>query len=255
MTMDKETEILKTRLLDLGNRAYRNAMFTFSPFLSLADQQLLEEIKKELGNVKISLCGGHELPERVMARFGDPEELGYEEDFPIVCIHIRPLLKKFADQLSHRDFLGAFMNLSIERNTLGDILIEDKEAYLFCNEKVADYILEELTTVKHTKILAERLEKFDIKIPKKEPVIKELLVSSLRIDSVLAKVYQLSRSEAVLLFREKKVFVNGKLQESNSYFLKEEDMVTARGYGRFIFKRQISVTKKEKLKLEIAKFE
>lgn len=252
--MDKETEILKKRLLDLGNQSYRNNMFTFSPFLSLAEQQILDEVKRELGNVKMTEYGGYDLPERVMVRFGDPEELGYEEKFPIVCIHIRPLLKKFADSLTHRDFLGAVMNLSIERNTLGDILIEDNEAYLFCHEKVSEYICQELVSVKHTKIICNT-EEFHSEIHLKDPVLHELLVSSLRIDGVVARAYQLSRSEAVLLFREKRIFVNGKLQENNSYFLKEGDMITARGYGRFIFNRQISVTRKEKLKLEIAKYE
>lgn len=252
--MDKDTEILKKRLVDLANQSYRNNMFTFSSFLSLSEQQLLLELKKEMGDIKVTMEGGYELPERVMLRFGNPEELGYEETFPIVCLHIRPLLKKFADQLTHRDFLGAVMNLSIERNTIGDIIIEDKEAFLFCHEKVADYICSELTKVKHTNILCEKTV-FESKAVIKEPVSYEILVASERIDGVVAKTYNFSRSQAVVLFREKRVFVNGKQQENNSYFLKEGDTVTVRGYGKFIYRKLIAVSKKEKLRLEIAKFE
>ena len=41
-------------------------------------------------------------------------------------------MKKFAEDLTHRDFLGALMNLGIERGTLGDIILQEKEAFLFC---------------------------------------------------------------------------------------------------------------------------
>lgn len=252
--MDKETEILKKRLLDLANQSYRNNMFCFSPFLSLSEQQLLEDLKKEMGNIKVTADGGYEFPERVVLRFGDPDELGYEEPFPIVCLHIKPLLKKFADQLTHRDFLGAVMNLSIERNTIGDIVIEGQEAFLFCHDKVASYICEELSKIKHTTVICERTV-FSSNAVLKEPVSYEILVASERIDGVVAKIYHFSRSQSVLLFREKRIFVNGKQQENNSYFLKEGDIVTVRGFGKFIYDKQISVTKKEKLRLQILKFE
>ena len=47
MYMDKETVVLKKRLLDLANQSYKNNMYTFSGFLSLHEQQLIEEICRE----------------------------------------------------------------------------------------------------------------------------------------------------------------------------------------------------------------
>lgn len=252
--MDKETEILKKRLLDLGNQSYRNNMFTFTGFLSLAEQQLLQDVKKELGSISVTLFGGSELSERAVARFGNSEELGYEENFPIVCVHIRPLLKKFSDDLTHRDFLGALMNLGIERSTIGDINIRDNECFLFCLDKIADYICEELTKIKHTSVICSQTEITE-EFLQVSPVPYEILVSSNRIDGVISRVYNFSRSQSVELFRAKKIFVNGKQQENNSYFLKEGDVVTVRGFGKFIYFRQISVTKKDKLRLEIGKYE
>ena len=41
-------------------------------------------------------------------------------------------IEKFADNFSHRDFLGAIMNLGIEREVVGDIAIKGKKAYIFC---------------------------------------------------------------------------------------------------------------------------
>jgi len=86
-------------------------------------------------------------------------------------------------------------------------------------------------------------------------VPKEVLVASCRIDGVLAKVYNISRTGSLELFRSGKVFVNGKLMENNSYVLKAGDSVTARGFGKFIFKEEVYKTKKDKLRIWIEKYE
>jgi len=252
--MDKETIVLKKRLLDLANQSYQNNMFTFSGFLSLHEQQLVEEIRRENAFIKATLYGGNTDCERVMVRFGDKDELGYEEDFPIDCIKIEPLIEKFADALTHRDFLGAVMNLGIERNTIGDIFVQGKSAFLYCHNKMTEYLLDELDKIKHTHVKCRVINDVG-ELPVSEPVPKEVLVASCRIDGVLAKVYNISRTGSLELFRSGKVFVNGKLMENNSYVLKAGDSVTARGFGKFIFKEEVYKTKKDKLRIWIEKYE
>ena len=252
--MDKETIVLKKRLLDLANQSYQNNMFTFSGFLSLHEQQLVEEIRRENAFIKATLYGGNTDCERVMVRFGDKDELGYEEDFPIDCIKIEPLIEKFADALTHRDFLGAVMNLGIERNTIGDIFVQGKSAFLYCHNKMTEYLLDELDKIKHTHVKCRVINDVG-ELPVSEPVPKEVLVASCRIDGVLAKVYNISRTGSLELFRSGRVFVNGKLMENNSYVLKAGDSVTARGFGKFIFKEEVYKTKKDKLRIWIEKYE
>lgn len=252
--MDKETIVLKKRLLDLANHSYQNNMFTFSGFLSLHEQQLIEEIRKENAFIAVTLYGGNTDCERMMARFGNKEELGYEEAFPIRCIKIEPLIEKFADALTHRDFLGAVMNLGIERNTIGDIFVQGKSAYLYCHQKMAEYLLEELNKVKHTHVKCHLIDSVE-ELPTVEPISKEVLVSSCRIDGVISKVYNISRTGSLELFRSGRIFVNGKLIENNSYVLKAGDSVTVRGFGKFIFKEEVYKTKKEKLRILIEKYE
>jgi RNA-binding protein YlmH len=252
--MDKETVLLKKHLLDLANQSYQNNMFTFTGFLSLHEQQLLAEVQKETGSIRVDLYGGNEECERVMARFGNPDELGYEEEFPIVCIKIEPLIEKFADSLTHRDFLGAIMNLGIERSTIGDIFVQGKSAFVYCYKKMAEYFLEELDKVKHTNVRCKIVE--DVaQLPISEPTPQEVLVSSVRMDGVIAKVYNISRTGSLELFRTGRVFVNGKLMENNAYLLKEGDMVTARGFGKFSYIREITVTKKDKVRILVGKYE
>lgn len=251
--MDKEIVLLKKHLLDLANQSYQNNMFTFTGFLSLHEQQLIEEIRKEIGSTYVSLYGGNDDCERVMARFGNPEELGYEEEFPICCIKIEPLIEKFADALTHRDFLGAIMNLGIERSTIGDIFVQRKSAFVYCNKKMAEYFLEELDKVKHTSVKC-RIVTDVADLPVSEPTPQEVLVSSVRVDGVIAKVYNISRTGSLELFRTGRVFVNGKLMENNSYMLKDGDSVTARGFGKFTYVKEVHVTKKDKLRILIEKY-
>lgn len=83
---------------------------------------------------------------------------------------------------------------------------------------------------------------------------KEENVASLRCDGIIASVWKLSRSQSAELFRQKKVFVNSRLQENGSYLLKPEDVVSARGYGKFIFKGERHTTRKGKLVVGIEVF-
>ena len=247
---DKEVAQFKSRLKDLARRSYEQNMFTFTPMLGFMEQTIFGEIEEELRYAGYTIFGGYENAERVMIRFGKPEELGYEEAFPIVLIHMKPLLQKFSDDFSHRDFLGALMNLGISRDLLGDILVGDRQGFLFCQSSIAEYICQELTQVKHTHIscnMAEELSEYEEKLPVEE----EHLVASERLDGMVAQIYTLSRSQSLSLFRDKKVFVNGRLMENNSRSCKPGEIVNVRGFGKFIYDGIGYTTKKGKQRVKI----
>lgn len=239
-------ERLKKRLLELAEKSYCNNQYLFTNFLNMAEMNVFYEVEKEISYVPYTVFGGADNCERVMIRFGSEEIFGYEEPFPICCIQAEPLIEKFADSFTHRDFLGAIMNLGIEREIVGDIAVKGKKAYIFCTEKIAPYIAENLVQVKHTSMRCTILtETPDILKPTLEK--REVTAASERIDAVLGKLCNLSRSQSVLAFREKKVFVNGKQCENNSYLLKNGDIVTCRGFGKFIYEGIQYETKKGKL--------
>ena len=244
--MNQEEELLKKRFRELADQAWQRGSYTFTGFLGLSELSAFYEMEREISFVPHSVFGGSEDAERAMIRFGSEEAFGYAESFPIVCVRICPLQQKFADQLNHRDFLGALMNLGIDRSTLGDIVVRDNEGYLFCTEAIAPFIVENVSRIKHTSVLCEMTQE----PPKqRQEDLKEFTIQipSERIDGVLAKVYHLSRSDSAELFRQKKVFVNGRLCENSSRLLKPEDRVSARGYGKFIYTGQQSISKKGKL--------
>ncbi len=247
---DKEVTQFKSRLRELARRSYEQNMFVFTPMLGFSEQTVFAELEEELRYAGYTMFGGHDNAERVMVRFGKSEELGYEEAFPIVLIHMKPLLQKFSDQFSHRDFLGALMNLGISRDLLGDILVGDRQGFLFCQNTIAEFICSELTQVKHTHIscsIASELSEYEEKPPKEE----EILVASERLDGLVAQIYHLSRSQSLTLFRDKKVFVNGRLTENNSRSCKVGEVINVRGFGKFIYDGIGYTTKKGKQRVKI----
>lgn len=250
--MDEITQ-LQNRLRDLANKSFQQNIYTFSNFLSLADQDAFHRIENELRYASPILIGGHENADRCILRFGNEDVLGYTVPAPIVCIHIKPLLAKFADKLTHRDFLGALMNLGIERATLGDIIAGEKQAYLFCQESIAGYICENLDKVKHTSVSCSLVE--DMKeLITEAPETINVQASSLRVDGIISKVYNLSRNESLELFRTSKVYVNGRLCENNSKSILPGDVINARGYGKFRIAGEPGTTRKGKLVVNIEVF-
>ncbi|MCD8217132.1 MAG: YlmH/Sll1252 family protein [Clostridiales bacterium] len=249
----QEEQALKRRILDLANRCYQSNVYTFSGFLNQGDQALFYEMEREVSFVPWTLFGGGEDCERRILRFGSEEMLGYEEEFPISCLVVQPLMQKFADNLTHRDFLGALMNLGIERDVLGDIIVKDNVGYVFCEDAMAAFLQEHLDKVKHTSVLCEITKECPAAA---RPVFseEELVVSAERCDAVAAKVYNLSRSQSIRLFQAKKVFVNGRQFENNSGALKPGDAVSVRGFGKFIFDGCLNETKKGRIRVKIRRY-
>lgn len=147
--MQQGNELIN-HIADLAKRSYSDSVYTFSGFLSLAEQSEIHAAEKDLAYAGITFFGGTDGCERQMVRFGSFENLGYEENFPIVTLVIAPLNSKFSDDLTHRDFLGAIMNLGVNRDVIGDILVRENTGYIFCDQKIARYLSENLDRVKHT---------------------------------------------------------------------------------------------------------
>ena len=247
--MSEERDLLRKRFLELGERSYSAGIFTFTDFLGLAEQSVFRECARALGGIRYTLFGGAVGCERVMVRFGSEEELGYSVDFPIVCIKAEPKNQKFADKLTHRDFLGALLNLGIERETLGDIAIIDNVGYIFATEDIAPFILAELSRAKHTDLTLSLTE------PPTESLFnterRTIQISGERLDAVIAKTFSLSRDEAQLLFSRGLVFATGREINSVSYQPKTDEVVSVRGKGRFIYRGIEGLSRKGKLNVAV----
>ncbi|MGN1314475.1 MAG: RNA-binding protein [Lachnospiraceae bacterium] len=252
--MDKEDLLLQKRIQELAERSYGQGVYTFTDFLSLPQLDLCLSMENQLRYAGMTLFGGTAECDRKIIRFGNAEGLGYEEPFPIACLAIEPLAEKFAIELTHRDYLGALMNLGIQRENLGDIFVQGKKAWLFCLERIAPFIRKELTQVGRNPVKISQVE-----VPKqllhREKKEVNILASSARLDGIIAKQYHFSRSQSLELFRSKKIYVNGRLCESSSYPLKEGDTVSIRGFGKFQFEGIAYETKKGKFSYRIGVYQ
>ena len=232
--MTREEQQLEKHFRDLARTAYQRGIAVFSDFLNLNELNIFQSLRGEFSYLETETFGGYELAERQIAVFR-PEAPVFYADYPVKCLKITPLNAKFAEELNHRDYLGAVLNLGIDRACLGDILMEEDAAYLFCLERMADFIRDNLTRIRHTSVYVEQVEAENFHY---EPKYKEVsgTVASVRLDKLLALAFNASRSSLTGLIEGGKVFVNGKLVTSNGYEPKEGDLISVRGMGRFRFR-------------------
>jgi len=251
--MTEEEKILIKRFSELAERSYSNGRYIYTPFLSLAETSVLLKQKNELSYAGLTLWGGAPDCERVVARFGSKELCGPAGPFPIKCIKAAPAMQKYADRLTHRDILGALMNLGIERDTVGDIFIRDNIAYILCTAAASALILGELKKAKHTDLILS-----EINSPPAEAAASTeevmLQTASERTDALIAAAYKLSREESAELFRRGLVFSDGGRCENNSAPAKAGAVISVRGFGKFRYLGIVSESRKGKLNVKIAKW-
>jgi len=256
--MEKEV-LFKKRIQDLARYAYNRNIVTFTDFLDLNELHILNNLNLRDAGVTCRLFGGYEMSERQIAAFF-PDALSDINDnyidswkFPIICLEIVPLSPKFAEPLNHRDYLGALLNLGIERSVLGDILIKEQSAFIFCRHHMESFILENCTRIRHTQVMARSIPQFAQLIT---PEFEEITgtVASIRLDSVIGLAFKTSRSSMIGLIEGGKVFVNGKMVTSNGYHLKSRDIISVRGHGKFQFCDILSETKKGRSRVQVNRY-
>ncbi len=259
-----EQELCKKRLLDLSKQADIKGIVTFSDFLNLNELNIYHTARNTF-YTKTMVFGGYESAERQMVAF-IPDALCFEIPsnfeknsnnisllgYPIRCIHIVPKYPKYAEKLSHRDILGALMNLGIERSRLGDILCLNDDYYVFCDVKIFPFIMDELKKIRHT--IVELSEEEDYSHLQANIELEEQydMIASNRIDCIIAKALHLSRSEAASFLSTEKVFINGKCITNCNHSCEDGAIVSVRGKSRFIFESCNSISKKGKLKVKFS---
>ena len=176
-------------------------------FLDPRDQQILGSIigsKNE--DIQFSLYGGVELSERKRAIIAPFYEEIHEHLFNVTLLGAT-YPSKFMT-LTHRDILGAFMSLGVDRKKLGDIYVDNDQFHMIVAKDIAPFLMMNLTkinqaTVKlHEKPFTEDLKNNDVWEKSTH------IVSSLRLDILVKEIYRMSRRQATELIKENRVKVN-----------------------------------------------
>lgn len=244
--MTKEEQILLKHFADLSDRAYFQNRPCFTDFLDMNEQSLL--LKYFQGPVQPDLYGGYDFAERKIAVFSENIK-----EYPLCWLEVQPVHPKYAEPLSHRDFLGSILGLGLERNCIGDLIIDESGAKFVCLARVKDFIQSELTQVRHTYVKVREISYLESVIQPKMEIIHGT-VSSLRLDAVISLAFHLSRSQSCALIESGQVYINSRLNTSNGAVLKDGDRISVRHKGKFIFIDSKNKSKKNKCMIEIHKY-
>lgn len=256
--MTKEEQMFAKRLVDLSRQSEQKGIVMFSDFLDLNEQNIFHSVRSDLYG-GYECYGGHDFAERQMVAFLPDVSvrqnctMDANMNYPIACLRIEPKNPRFAEELTHRDVLGSLMSLGIERRKLGDILMKGQDAYVFCHDSVREFLTDELRKIRHTdvSVSAASGEGLDL-----SPILEHCsgVISSNRLDAVVAQMCHLSRSQSSDLIRKGLVFVNSQVTMDSSYGCKPGEILSVRGHGRFRFLQAEDETRKGRVKLEYERY-
>lgn len=257
--MDKEENLVFRHLLDLAKLSFARDISVFSDFLNNREVAILKRQVADLPLGRFFLYGGIEDAERVMVCFPASYEDREDIKFPIECVEITIKSVKYENNsLTHRDFLGAILELGIERKLIGDIFTESEngsivKAFVFCKDKITDFLISELRQIGRCNVSAERTSADEVMVSRRIED-KYGTVPSLRLDVIIGEALNLSRTKVKALIDGDKVAVNSAASSSSHYQVSEGDVISVRGFGKFIFYGSLGNTKKDRLQIHIGKY-
>lgn len=242
-TSDKD-KLFISKLDDAVYLSQKRQKPYFFSFLSEAEQALAKKHLEYIGFKSFSFYGGYDNSERKVLC------LDYYEDNPEYPVFALEFKFRAADKLTHRDFLGALMSLGIERETVGDILVEDGRCVVFVKSEIADYIKNQISKIGRAGV---KVSDADIaSLPKGRGVEeKSAVVSSLRLDNIVAAVTGLSREKTKNLIISGNVALNFFDCTNISKAVCEGDTVTVRGKGKYVINGVMGETKKHRIRISI----
>ncbi len=258
---NKDDKILEAKLEDKILQCRRRSIITYTEFLDLRQRSIAQRLSEKLlagsGEAEGYLFyGGYEDAERVIEIFlpeylygAAPEELLLSDPESVPVTVLRVKLKRSSAKLSHRDYLGSLMGLGIKREVTGDILVRDDGADIITMSNISDYIISNLYTVGHESVSIEGVSLNELIVP--ESAKREITdtVASLRLDSITASVFGLSRAKAADAINSGIVYLNNAECTKPEKILSEGDKIVLRGKGRAILKGTGGTSKKGRIRI------
>jgi RNA-binding protein YlmH len=248
--LSEEDKIFANSVADkiyAADERYRTG-FTF--FLGEGKAEIARKVLASQSYENYLFFGGHKDAERLMLGIFPEFEDPTEEAFPITALTFS---YRAQDKLTHRDFLGALMGLNISRDTVGDIVVGESEAYAFLTDTAAVEAFNGISKIGRAGVKISRGYNPD-DLPERE--FKEIsgTVSSLRIDCVVSLAARCSRTKAEQLVSSGAVAISGQTVLSGAKKIDEGESFSVRGSGKFILEKIGKSTKKERTFIEIKKF-
>lgn len=155
--------------------------------------------------------------------------------------------------LTHRDYLGALLNLGIERNQIGDLLVNGDRCQLVATYEIGTYIRLNLQRVHRVNVTVEEIERAQLTVPEKIVKQQSIIVASPRLDAVLSAAFLISRNKVVPLIRSGKCKLNWKTEDDPATPVEPGDTLSLRGYGRAYVFTEEGQTRRGRTRLTVGR--
>ncbi len=259
-TTNEEDRLEISKLLDKIEFVSKRNSVEYTDFLDMRQRQLCEKALSELKYNNYVAFGGYKTAERTaiilyptkLEEVFKNEQFDFNTIFSVIRIQLPNELK---GMYQHRNYLGAIIKIGIKREKVGDIIATKDGADVIVLKEVEKYVLDglkELTRFHKSEFSIFGLEKLNIEEPKTQKL--EIIVPSMRIDSIVSESIRTSRAKGTEIIKEERVFLNHELVTKGSKEVKTGDILTIRGKGRFKVGNIVNETKKGNLVLEVEKY-
>lgn len=254
-----EDKLLISKMLDKIELSKSKNKIEYTDFLDMYQKHLLEKILKQEKVENYIISGGAEDTERNIIVFY-PEKLktvagiNYKKILPIVCIRIN-LPKEMYGKYSHRDYLGGLMKLGIKREKVGDIFVFEDGADILILDEISKFLLNNISSL--TRFSKSDIEIVNIDDVREKKIEKEelrIIVPSMRLDAIISELLRTSRGKAEEIINGQRVFVNFENIDKLTKQIRENDLITVRGKGRFDITKIEGTTRSDRIKLIVNKF-
>lgn len=158
------------------------------------------------------------------------------------------------EKLKHQEIMGSLYSLSIDKSMIGDIIIDEDNYYFYIIDKMSSFIENNLFMIGNKYVTIEEIDISKMKDYKKKYEIKNMIVSSLRMDTIVSRITNTSRNNSIELIKNKNVILNYSILKDGSITLKENDIFSIRRYGKYKFSKIIKNTKKDNIVIEYFKY-
>ncbi len=252
-----EDKLLISKMIDkIESSKLKNKIET-TDFLDMRQAHMLEKILLSEKINNYILDGGIENAERkILAFFPDKFEnlVDNKNMLPVEVLRIE-LPKEMRGKYTHRDYLGGLIKLGIKREKIGDILVFNEGADILILNEISKFLLNNITSL--TRFSKSKIEIIDLDKIRKKIVEKEsidIITASMRLDAIISEILRTSRSKAEEYINDGRVYINHEEVYKSTKQLKENDILTIRGKGRFEIDSISGETRSGRIKLKVNKY-
>lgn len=249
--MDNNEKLLCAKTEDLFSLCDKYCNARFSDFLDGAEQAIIEDTVIFPYGYNVMFFGGFpDAEKKIMGVFPEWEDADASA-FPVSCLKIEG---GFSRKLNHRDYLGTLMSLGITSSKLGDIVVCDGFAYAVLHSDISGYVKDNLHKIGNQGVKVTVIDNLDdIKIERQYRTFGAVC-ASVRLDAVVGAAVNISRSLSSGLIEGGKIKVNHREIYKPSETVKEGDLLSVRGYGRFIVHSFDGETRKNRLHITFKQY-